>query len=308
MTYKNNALIPLTDRDKLVRLLKETGMSRSGLARALEVGYKAVYRWIDLGIKPHPRQAADIDALFKEHVDLRPVIHSLKKTFGNSLKLLKENKTVRERFLVQMTYESNAIEGSRMSVQETALAIDGKIVKGKELFEVLEAVNHKNALLYLLDHVRAGFKIDEAYVLKLHEIVMYNFSNKLPGRYRTGFVNLTNTEKALPNAQMVPIKMRRWLKNANRCGSDPVGKIAVDHYEFEGIHPFFDGNGRVGRLLMVTQLFSNGLPPALINNEDRAKYYTALGKGDMGDVKNLIQMVCESVIAGYRFLNEKTIK
>ena len=54
--------------------------------------------------------------------------------------------------------------------------------------------------------MRPGFRIDEGYVLKLHEAVMYNFNNKLPGRYRTGYVNLTNTEKALPTAQMVPVR------------------------------------------------------------------------------------------------------
>jgi len=306
MTYKDNTSIPISDRDKLLRLLEETGLSRSALARALQVNYKAVYRWIDRGIKPHPRQSADIDELFKEHVDLRPAVLSLKRNLPNPLKAFRENVPLREQFFIQMTYESNAIEGSRMTVQETAMALDGKWVKGKELFEVLEAVNHKNALLYMFDQIRPAYKIDEAYLLKLHEIVMYNFTSKLPGRYRTGFVNLTNAEKVLPAAPMVPVKMRQWLKTVNRYGPDPLGKIARDHYEFEAIHPFFDGNGRVGRLLMLTQLLSQGFPPAFISNEDRAKYYTALGKGDMGDFRNLIQMVCESVFAGYRFFSRES--
>jgi Fic family protein len=296
---------PILDREKLQRLVKDLGMTRSELARLLEVHYKTVYRWLDQGAKPHPAQSQRLDELFKEHVDLRPSVLQLAKNLPHPIKLLRQNKEIRDEFFLQMTYNSNAIEGSRMSVQETREVFEGKTVRGKELFEMLEAVNHRNALEYLLENVRPGFRIGEAYILKLHEIVMYNFNNKLPGRYRTGYVNLTNTDKILPNAQRVPVKMHALLKEINIYGKDPIGKIARDHYEFEGIHPFFDGNGRVGRLLMVTQLLSRGLPPAIVQVDDRNKYYTALGKGDMGDFKNLIQMVCESMLKGYELLKGK---
>lgn len=299
---------PVSDREKLLALIREGGLTRSELARLIEVGYRTVYRWLDLGVKPHPFASHRIDALFKEHVNLLPVVEKLKKNLRDPLRLLRTNAAIRDEFFLEMTYHSNAIEGSRMTKKQTQAAIDGQAVKGKEPFEVFEAVNHRNALLEVFSQVRPGFHVTEEYLLKLHSVVLYNFHNKLPGRYRTGFVNLTNTEKALPSAQLVPIKMRAFFKEINHYGRNPIAKVARDHYEFEAIHPFFDGNGRVGRLLMLTQLLSKGYPPAIIRIEDRYAYYFALGKGDLGDFKNLIQLVCESVLRGYGLLRSGSSK
>lgn len=294
--------IIITDKEKLARLVEEANISRSELARALEVSYKTVYRWLDKGIRPHPAHSRHIDDLFKEHVDLTGLVDDLKRSLKDPIKVLKENSRIREKFFLEMTYNSNAIEGSRMTLKETEKAIKGVRVKGKELYEVLEAVNHDNALKYLLETIKPDFKIDEEYILKLHSIVMYNFNNKLPGKYRTGYVNVTNAEVKVPAAQMVPIKMREFLKNVNKHEKDAIRKAARDHYEFEAIHPFFDGNGRVGRLIMLTRLLAKGYPPILIQVEDRHKYYMALSRGDMGDFKNIVQMVCDGIIKGYNLL------
>jgi Fic family protein len=293
-----------TDSEKLTKIMEATGISRAKFARRLEVDYKTLWRWLDRGVKPQRRQSDDIDQLFKEYIDLRETIMGLKKEVGDPIEILEDNKEIRGEFILMMTYNSNAIEGSRMTVKETEEAIAGNAVKGKELFEVLEAVNHKNAMEFMLKEIRPGFKIDEKYILRLHEIVMYNFNNRLPGEYRTGYVNLTNADVALPSAQDVPIKMSRLIKNINDYGNDPLGKIAGDHYNFEIIHPFFDGNGRVGRLIMVTQLLSRGFAPAVIRIEDRYKYYMALEKSGHGEDNNIVQMVCDSIMIGYGLLGK----
>lgn len=289
----------LTDQYKLERLIKEAGFSRSELARVLQVGYRSVYRWLEEGVKPHPRQARDIDKLFKDHIDLSPWIDWIKKDMPDPIRLLRKKLEVREKLFLLLTYNSNAIEGSRMSIKDTEKAMQGKKVRGKEFFEILEAVNHHNALRYMLEVIKPGFKITEEYVLRIHSLVMHNFHDKLPGKYRTGYVNLTNTEKKLPPAQIVPARMRALVREMNEYRKDYVKKVAQDHYEFESIHPFFDGNGRVGRILLLTELLSHGFPPSILAVEDRYKYYLALTKGDMGDFRNLVQLMCESILKGY---------
>ena len=297
--------ILFSDKEKIKMIIKESKMSRSELARQLEVTYREVYRWLDKGVIPQASQSRRIDEVFKELVDLRKQVIKLKEGFGDPISLLKKNQALRERFFLEMTYNSNAIEGSRMTRAETAAAFKGQNVRGREFFEILEAVNHKNALEFLLDEIRPNFKIDEAYILKLHSIVLYDFNDKLPGKYRTGFVNVTNTEKPLPAPEKVPLLMKKFSGGVNKYGKDVIGKIASDHYEFEEIHPFFDGNGRVGRLIMITQLLSKGFPPPIIQIDDRYKYYFALGKGDMGDFRHITQMLCDSIIKGYNLLNAK---
>jgi Fic family protein len=291
-----------SDQEKLEKILSKTGTSLVNLAKSLELPYVTVWRWLKKGVKPHPRQSRDIDQLFKEYIDLREIVLSLRKRFPNPIETLKNNPEIRQNFILQMTYHSDAIEGSRLTLKETELAMDGQKVKGKEIFEILEAINHKNAMNYMFEVIKPGFKINLDYILKLHTIIIYNFNDKLPGKFRTGYVNLTNTEKKLPLAQEVPLRMDDLIKNINHYGKDSIGKITKDHYQFEEIHPFFDGNGRVGRLIMATQLLSQGFAPAVVRIEDRYNYYMALGRADYGNYDNIVQMVCDSIMAGYKLL------
>ncbi len=292
-------MLPLTVKQKITLILKETGDSPSRLAKALEVDYRRLYSWLNEGHEPHPRMAKDIDEFFKKYVDIQPVVSGLRKLLPNPMERIRQSETLKKKFLLEATFHSNAIEGNRMTLKETEMVIDGKVVKGKELFEMMEAVNHKNAAEFVLSEVNPGFKITEEYLLKLHGIVMYNFGSKLPGHYRTGFVHLTNTDIKVPNAQQVPLEMSALLKKINHYGENPIEHVARMHHRFETIHPFFDGNGRVGRLLVNTQLLALGFAPAIVRIEDQYNYYLGLELGHKESFRQLTQLLCESIIEGY---------
>jgi Fic family protein len=301
--------IPINDIEKLSAILTEAKVSKSQLAKLLETSYRNVHRWLEGGIEPQAVWSKKIDEVFKETVDIVPFIDRAARTVGDPIQLLRKNENLRDRFFLEVTYHSNAIEGSRMTMKETEQALEGKNVRGKEPFEIFEAVNHRNALQSMLEEIKPGFKITEDYILKLHSIVMYNFHNKLPGKYRTGYVNLTNTEIKLPAAQLVPGRMEKLIAEMNKKPEQSIIKsAAICHYEFERIHPFFDGNGRVGRILLNTQLLSHGFPPALIRIDDQGNYYLGLGRADMGEFNSLVQMIGESVLRGFQLIQAKNKK
>ena len=100
---KNIRNWPPTDKEKLLLILKSSKLTRSELAKALEVDYKSIYRWLDQEIQPRPRQSRDIDVLFKDHVDLRPLLVSMKKKITTPIQHLKSDEALRNRILMKTT-------------------------------------------------------------------------------------------------------------------------------------------------------------------------------------------------------------
>ena len=175
----------------------EQWLSVEEIADHLKISKETVYRWLEKDIKPHFAQSRDIDQLFKEYVDLRSVVLGLKKKLRDPVRILKTDKELRDKFFLEMTYHSNAIEGSRMTEKETEMAFEGKKVRGKEIFEILEAVNHKNALEFLMENIRPNFKIDDKACREFEKAALLDPTNAYHqfdvGRY---FLTLGEYEKS----------------------------------------------------------------------------------------------------------------
>lgn len=208
---------------------------------------------------------------------------------------------LRERFEVEMTYNSNAIEGNTLTLKETYWVIrQGITVKGKPLKDHLEAKSHKEALDFLYDLVghKKRITVSEHLIKSLHSIILEDVDQRIAGVYRKTDVFITGADYNPPSPLDVPARMNeliKWSKkNCNKLNI--VEFAALFHHKFVQIHPFQDGNGRAGRLLMNIFLMQAGYPLTIIQNNDRKKYYRALAMADYGNFKSLVNFIAQAVL------------
>jgi len=207
---------------------------------------------------------------------------------------------LKEQFEIEMTYNSNGIEGNSLTLKETFLVInEGITVKGKPLKDHLEAKNHYEALEFLSDLVERGKRhtASEVLIRNLHKLIMLETDKNWAGKYRNSDVFIAGSSHKPPSAIEVPILVRNlvyWL-NQNRKKLHPVELAAIFHHKLVYIHPFFDGNGRTARLVMNLLLMQVGYPLVVILKNDRKKYYQVLNRADKKDYTPFVRFIAQAV-------------
>ena len=205
---------------------------------------------------------------------------------------------LRDELMIEYTYDSNAIEGSTLTLRETRLVIEeGITIGGKSIKEYLGARNHPEAIKFIENIILMGRAVDEEVVLRVHELILRDVEEDA-GRYRTSGVRIAGaTFQPVPSSQVRPmtIELLRWLK-VNPDELTAIEIAAVFHHRFVTIHPFAEGNGRTARLLMNGILLRNGYP--FITNitvRDRKKYLDSLSEADMGNMKAFVNFIARNV-------------
>ena len=186
-----------------------------------------------------------------------------------------ELKRLRDEFIVENTYNSNAIEGNTLTLRETALILqEGITIAEKPVREHLEAIGHKYAFDYVVSVADANTELTERVIKEIHSLVAMNDpTNK--GVYRSISVAIMGATHAPPQPYLVPVQMEQLLADYEdmKRNKHIIEAIAEFHLRFEGVHPFIDGNGRTGRLILNLELIKAGLLPVNIKFADRRKYY-----------------------------------
>ncbi len=185
-----------------------------------------------------------------------------------------EVERLKEEFIVEYTYNSNAIEGNTLTLRETDLVLRGLTIDRKPLKDHMEAVGHKEAFDFASELVKDNVPISESIIKQIHYLVLAD-KKEDRGVYRRVPVRIMGAQHEPVQPYLIQPRMEQLLHEFAKSEAHIVTKLARFHIEFEGIHPFIDGNGRTGRLLVNLELMKAGYPPIDIKFTDRIAYYNA---------------------------------
>jgi Fic family protein len=294
-------------QQQIKSILKATGWPQEELAQQLDVSFATVNAWINSRSVPRKRLQEQIHRLFirvigSDQVDDGQLKKAVEAAESLSLdpKLLVRGSRALEKLVWHLTYHTNTIEGSTMTLVDVSdVLFDDKVLANRSAVEQMEARNHQAAFLWLVDQVLSEgseFRLSSQLVTGLHVRLMNGIFSDA-GRYRKHQVRIMGAHVPLANWAKIPKLVEGFCKDVNKRHSEPlVGLLAESHAKFEKIHPFSDGNGRVGRLLMLAQALRAGLAPPLVAKERKYAYYKYLELAQMqGEYKPLEQFVAESM-------------
>lgn len=243
------------------------------------------------------------DGRYKSKESILSQIDRKKRELDNKRPLTEgEAARLNEEFIVEYTYNSNAIEGNTLTLRETDLVLRGLTINQKPLKDHMEAIGHKEAFEFVRELVKNNEPISERIVKQIHYLVLADKKDDR-GVYRRVPVQIMGAQHEPVQPYLIEPKMEQLLQNFNESTEHIVTKLARFHIEFEGIHPFIDGNGRTGRLLVNLELMKAGYPPIDIKFTDRLSYYNAFDayyvKHDLSAMENLFAGYINSRLDSY---------
>lgn len=235
------------------------------------------------------------DGRFKSRESLLTQIEQKKKDLDGRRPLSAgETARLNEEFLVEYTYNSNAIEGNTLTLRETDFVLRGLTIDKKPLKDHLEVIGHREAFDYVRQLVADKVPLSEQVIKQIHYLVLADKKDDR-GVYRSIPVRIMGAAHKPVQPYLIAPKMEQLLETYAESSEHIVTKLARFHIEFESIHPFIDGNGRTGRLLVNLELMKAGYPPIDIKFADRIAYYNAFDAYHVN--KNLSSM--ENLFAKY---------
>ena len=249
------------------------------------------------------------DGRFKATESLLAAIDRKKRELDTRRPLTKgEAERLTEEFIIEYTYNSNAMEGNTLTLRETDMVLRGLTIDRKPLKDHMEAVGHKEAFDFVRDLVKEQVPLSESIIKQIHYLVLAD-KREDRGVYRRVPVKIMGAEHEPVQPYLIQPKMEQLLEDYRNHTDHIISRLARFHIEFEGIHPFIDGNGRTGRLLVNLELMKAGYPPIDIKFADRISYYNAFDeyhvKHDPGAMQKLFSGYVNARLDSYLMMLEK---
>lgn len=297
----------------LKQIIIATGWSQEQLALRLGVTFSTINSWINDKSTPRANAQQNIDKLHLEIVgadvvDQTVLIKAKKAAYKLkiSVKTLANNKDLLNKLTLHLTYHTNNIEGSTMTLSDVeGVIMDNKVLANRTAIEQTEARNHQATLHWLIDQLMLcgkDFRITEELVYDINLRLMHGIISNA-GIYRNHGVRILGSRTAVTNWPKIPERMATLVKNLDEYSDDIVGTIAKTHSELEKIHPFSDGNGRTGRLIMLAQALMYGVVPPIVVKERKNAYYKYLELAQTKEQFEPLEMfVAESMLHSHSLL------
>jgi Fic family protein len=214
---------------------------------------------------------------------------------------------------IKLCYNSNRIEGSKLTEDQTRYIYETNTVdveKGKTLNvdDIVETINHFSCFKYLLKTIDK--KLEESIIKEFHKILKTGTSDSQKDWFNVGkYKRLENTvgDKETTLVKNVSKEMKKLIENYNKKEIHEFNELIDFHYNFESIHPFQDGNGRVGRLILFRECLWNNIVPFIIEDDHKLFYYRGLN--EYNNEKGFLKDTCLSAQDTYKeYLNYFKIK
>ena len=269
--------------DGLLRKLNEKNMTRSMLAENLGVSSRTIAK-----IGKGERIADHVLKKIADYLECKPEDLYAVVSDNHLLQTLREEKSIRmpggiyHELQVRMTYNSNHIEGSKLSEDQTRMIFETNTIdvgEGVPVDDILETAHHFRAIDYVIDV--AEEPLTEDIIKELHRILKHDTKDSTlswfaVGGYKKRANVVGGHETAKPKE--VPARMKELLSKYEALGDVTVEDIIRFHYEFESVHPFQDGNGRVGRLIALKECLRYCIVPFIIEDSKKHFYYRGLSE------------------------------
>lgn len=304
-------------QEKLKFIQNISKLSQTELANKIGVSFPAFNNWWTGKAIPRKKKEIIIDELYKEYTGQKiisdteleakkEIIFEHVKKYVNILETIFFNKDIYDQFLLSLTYNSNKIEGSTLSENETySIMFDNVALPNKSLIEQLEVKNHQTALEFLFNNLRQKNQINENLILKLHSILMNGIKSDA-GYYRNHAVRILGSYIPTANYLKIPELIKNLEKEFINKDKDIISQSTIIHSKFEQIHPFSDGNGRIGRLILIAMLLTENIAPAIIYQEKKQFYYLYLSKSQLKEeYSQLENFICDSILKSYDIIFRK---
>ena len=258
------------------------------LKYSIRNGNKVLTKEVYLG-KTIPRNIEEIKQKIEQEnkKNLYKKLEKIKENFQKEWKkvpdFIKEKEL--QEIAIAFTYNTNAIEGSTITLPETRQIIKENIAPNKNLRDIRETESHNKVFLQMLNKKEI---VTDNILLKWHKEIFGETKAEIAGKYREYLVRVG--DYIAPDWQDVKRLMNDLVDFIDKSKLNPVELSAITHHKFESIHPFGDGNGRIGRLLMNYILWYHKYPMVIIEKKKRQAYYRALQKGEEGFLKYFIRL------------------